>query len=46
MPPPTGTRFGGRHICKTARQWADEQAQAQHDLSKQEVQIPTTVRGN
>jgi hypothetical protein len=46
MPPPTGTRFGGRHICKTANQWAQEQAQAQHDLSKQEIQIPSSVRGN
>jgi hypothetical protein len=46
MPAPTGTRFGGRNICKTAGQWADEQAQAQHDLEKQQVQITTTMHGN
>ena len=46
LPPPTGTRFGGRHICKPARVWAQEQEQAQHDLAKQEREIPNSVRGN
>jgi hypothetical protein len=46
LPPPTGTRFGGRHICKPARVWEQEQERAQHDLAKQEREIPTRIRGN
>lgn len=44
LPPPTGTRFGGRHICKPARVWQDEQDRAQHDLAKQ--QRETIMNGN
>lgn len=46
LPPPTGTRFGGRHICKPAYVWQQEQDQAQHDLAKQEREITSSVRGN
>lgn len=46
MPPPTGTRFGGRNVCKPAHVWQQEQEQAQHDLAKQEREIPNSVRGN
>jgi hypothetical protein len=44
LPPPTGTRFGGRHICKPARVWQDEQERAQHDLAKE--QRETIMNGN
>jgi hypothetical protein len=46
MPPPTGTRFGGRNICKPAHVWQQEQEQAQHDLAKTEREVSNSVRGN
>lgn len=29
LPPPTGSLIGGRHICKTEKQWKAQQKQSQ-----------------
>lgn len=41
LPPPTGTRLGGRRVCKTERQWEQEQQRAQQSLSKTQIQRGT-----
>lgn len=36
LPPPTGTRIGGRRVCKTAREW--DQLRADNQKTTREIQ--------
>lgn len=46
LPPATGTRIGGRRICKTQAQWDRDRQRAQDSLSKTQVQRGTERRSN
>lgn len=46
MDPPTGTRLGGRRVCKTEGEWERDRQQAQDDLSKTQIQRGVNGNGN